>query len=99
MATVAAAPPASMEAATATLTRPATAQELAPPQANGFASELPQEEAKARGTDTFRAAIHMDAMAFGMGCCCLQVTFQAKDIDESRFMYDLFASNLPGQGY
>ena len=20
--------------------------------------------------------IHMDAMAFGMGCCCLQVTFQ-----------------------
>ncbi len=23
------------------------------------------------GTD-----VHMDAMAFGMGCCCLQVTFQ-----------------------
>lgn len=22
--------------------------------------------------------IHMDAMAFGMGCCCLQVTFQAR---------------------
>ena len=21
-------------------------------------------------------AVHMDAMAFGMGCCCLQVTFQ-----------------------
>lgn len=20
--------------------------------------------------------VHMDAMAFGMGCCCLQVTFQ-----------------------
>lgn len=22
------------------------------------------------------AHVHMDAMAFGMGCCCLQVTFQ-----------------------
>lgn len=30
----------------------------------------------------------MDAMAFGMGCCCLQVTFQAKDIAESRYLYD-----------
>ena len=28
--------------------------------------------------------IHMDAMAFGMGMCCLQVTFQARDVDESR---------------
>ena len=32
--------------------------------------------------------IHMDAMAFGMGMCCLQVTFQARDIDESRYIYD-----------
>lgn len=32
--------------------------------------------------------IHMDAMAFGMGCCCLQVTFQARDMDESRYMFD-----------
>ena len=23
--------------------------------------------------------IYMDAMAFGMGCCCLQITFQASD--------------------
>jgi len=30
----------------------------------------------------------MDAMAFGMGCCCLQVTFQAKDLAESRYLYD-----------
>mmetsp|Transcript_48751 Transcript_48751/g.72410 ORF Transcript_48751/g.72410 Transcript_48751/m.72410 type:complete len:877 (+) Transcript_48751:64-2694(+) len=42
-----------------------------------------------------RAAIHMDAMAFGMGCCCLQVTFQAKDIDESRFIYDQLAVMAP----
>jgi len=45
--------------------------------------------------DTVRAAIHMDAMAFGMGCCCLQITFQAKDIDESRFMYDQLAVMAP----
>ena len=32
--------------------------------------------------------IHMDAMAFGMGSCCLQITFQAKNIDEGRKMYD-----------
>jgi glutamate--cysteine ligase catalytic subunit len=32
--------------------------------------------------------IHMDAMAFGMGSCCLQITFQAKNIEEGRKMYD-----------
>ena len=43
----------------------------------------------------FVPAIHMDAMAFGMGCCCLQVTFQAKDVDESRFIYDQLAVLSP----
>lgn len=33
-------------------------------------------------------SIYMDAMAFGMGSCCLQLTFQAKNIDEGRTMYD-----------
>ena len=42
-----------------------------------------------------RAAVHMDAMAFGMGCCCLQITFQAKDIDESRFIFDQLAVMAP----
>jgi Glutamate-cysteine ligase len=46
-------------------------------------------------TETTRAAVHMDAMAFGMGCCCLQITFQAKDIDESRFIYDQLAVMAP----
>ncbi|TQS31793.1 hypothetical protein Golomagni_07913, partial [Golovinomyces magnicellulatus] len=32
--------------------------------------------------------IHMDAMAFGMGSCCLQITFQAKNINEGRQLYD-----------
>eukprot|EP00903_Cladosiphon_okamuranus_P014848 g13749.t1 len=39
--------------------------------------------------------VHMDAMAFGMGCCCLQVTFQACDVDESRYMYDQLAVLSP----
>jgi Glutamate-cysteine ligase len=45
--------------------------------------------------ETVRAAIHMDAMAFGMGCCCLQITFQAKDVEESRFIYDQLAVLAP----
>ena len=32
--------------------------------------------------------IYMDAMAFGMGSCCLQITFQAKNIVEGRRLYD-----------
>ncbi|RYG51423.1 hypothetical protein EON67_03395, partial [archaeon] len=32
--------------------------------------------------------VHMDCMAYGMGCCCLQVTFQARDLAESRYLYD-----------
>ena len=42
-----------------------------------------------------RPAIHMDAMAFGMGCCCLQITFQATDMDESRFLYDQLGVMAP----
>lgn len=32
--------------------------------------------------------IYMDSMGFGMGCCCLQVTFQACSIHEARAIYD-----------
>ena len=42
-----------------------------------------------------RPAIHMDAMAFGMGCCCLQITFQATDVEESRFLFDQLAVMAP----
>lgn len=48
-----------------------------------------------RSDENLRPAIHMDAMAFGMGNCCLQITFQAKDMDESRFMYDQLAVMAP----
>jgi glutamate--cysteine ligase catalytic subunit len=32
--------------------------------------------------------VYMDAMAFGMGSCCLQITFQAKNMTEGRRLYD-----------
>ena len=39
--------------------------------------------------------VHADAMAFGMGCCSLQTTFQAKDLAESRHLYDQLAALTP----
>ena len=46
--------------------------------------------------------IYMDAMGFGMGCSCLQITFQACNITEARRLYDalipvapLMVSNRP----
>lgn len=32
--------------------------------------------------------IYLDAMGFGMGCCCLQITFQASSLEEARTVYD-----------
>lgn len=37
----------------------------------------------------------MDAMAFGMGCCCLQITFQAWNLDEARRVYDALVPVTP----
>ena len=39
--------------------------------------------------------VHMDCMGFGMGMCCLQVTFQARDMLESRYMYDILVILAP----
>jgi glutamate--cysteine ligase catalytic subunit len=39
--------------------------------------------------------IYMDAMCFGMGCCCLQVTFQACSVQEARRLYDQLAPVTP----
>lgn len=32
--------------------------------------------------------IYMDNMVFGVGSCCLQVTMQARNIDEARWLHD-----------
>lgn len=39
--------------------------------------------------------IVMDSAAFGMGCCCLQVTIQGRDLGESRYLYDQLAVMAP----
>lgn len=39
--------------------------------------------------------VHLDAMGFGMGCCCLQVTFQACNIVEARTLYDQLTPLCP----
>ncbi|KAI0368347.1 glutamate-cysteine ligase catalytic subunit [Pilatotrama ljubarskyi] len=39
--------------------------------------------------------IYMDAMGFGMGCSCLQITFQACNIAEARRLYDALIPVAP----
>ena len=39
--------------------------------------------------------IYMDAMCFGMGNCCLQVTFQACNVAEARSIYDQLVPVTP----
>lgn len=39
--------------------------------------------------------VYLDATGFGMGCCCLQVTFQACCIEEARILYDQLAGVCP----
>src|SRR5690606_24992721 len=39
--------------------------------------------------------VYMDMMGFGMGCCCLQVTFQASNLEEARSLYDQLAPLCP----
>ncbi|XP_075235916.1 glutamate--cysteine ligase [Lycorma delicatula] len=49
------------------------------------------ESAKAAKPDH----VYMDAMAFGMGCGCLQLTFQACNITEARMLYDQLTPLCP----
>lgn len=39
--------------------------------------------------------VYMDACGFGMGCCCLQVTFQATHLEEAKVLYDQLAPLAP----
>lgn len=39
--------------------------------------------------------IYMDAMAFGMGCSCLQLTYQAQDLKHARYLYDSLVNFTP----
>ena len=59
------------------------------------------EDLSALGDDGSSAAaaqpdhVYMDAMGFGMGLCCLQVTFQAGSVGEARELYDQLAPLCP----
>lgn len=46
------------------------------------------EDPEAKNGAALNDHIYMDAMGFGMGCCCLQLTFQSCNVDEARRMYD-----------
>lgn len=53
--------------------------------------DVPQSVEEADALDY----VYADAMPFGMGSSCLQVTFQAKNIAESRILYDQLAPLTP----
>ncbi|KAF8639556.1 hypothetical protein AX17_001460 [Amanita inopinata Kibby_2008] len=46
------------------------------------------EDPEAKNGAALPDHIYLDAMGFGMGCSCLQITFQACDVSDARRMYD-----------
>ncbi|XP_044773330.1 glutamate--cysteine ligase catalytic subunit isoform X2 [Neomonachus schauinslandi] len=58
-----------------------------------FIEAFPEDEEAAKASKPDH--IYMDAMGFGMGNCCLQVTFQACSISEARYLYDQLATICP----
>ncbi|KIJ49563.1 hypothetical protein M422DRAFT_27931 [Sphaerobolus stellatus SS14] len=46
------------------------------------------EDPEAKNGAALPDHIYMDAMGFGMGCCCLQLTFQSCNVTEARRVYD-----------
>lgn len=52
-----------------------------------------------QNTESKKAAkqdhIYLDAMGFGMGCSCLQMTLQTQSIEEARHLYDQLAPLTP----
>jgi glutamate--cysteine ligase catalytic subunit len=46
------------------------------------------EDPEAKNGAALPDHIYMDAMGFGMGCCCLQLTYQACNVNDARRLYD-----------
>ncbi|KAK2464300.1 hypothetical protein APHAL10511_003757 [Amanita phalloides] len=46
------------------------------------------EDSEAKNGAALPNHVYLDAMGFGMGCCCLQLTFQACDVSDARKLYD-----------
>mmetsp|Transcript_114329 Transcript_114329/g.262359 ORF Transcript_114329/g.262359 Transcript_114329/m.262359 type:complete len:776 (-) Transcript_114329:244-2571(-) len=77
---------------------------IARPKFKDENTAMPRRTPKARGPKEHprtvdeadqAAFVYADAMAFGMGCCCLQVTFQGASLAESRHLYDHLAVLTP----
>jgi glutamate--cysteine ligase catalytic subunit len=61
-----------------------------------FKEQFPSAPFPADGAqDAQEDHVYMDAMCFGMGCSCLQITFQACNINEARLLYDHLAVLAP----
>lgn len=75
-----------------------------------FTSIVPSEDVAEATKAAKPDHIYMDAMGFGMGCCCLQVTFQAvrssfpypfailhfqHTVNEARWLYDQLTPITP----
>ncbi|KAG8719530.1 hypothetical protein FRC08_002599 [Ceratobasidium sp. 394] len=53
------------------------------------------EDSEARDGAAKPDHIYLDALGFGASCCCLQVTFQASDINDARRIYDALTPIAP----
>ena len=45
--------------------------------------------------EPYKDTIHMDAMTFGMGSCCFQMTLGCRDLEEAAFIYDQIINLSP----
>lgn len=45
--------------------------------------------------EPYPGQIYMDAMHFGMGCSCLQVTYEAQNISHARYLHDMLLPFTP----
>lgn len=56
---------------------------------------IPVDDSHLKSKAALPDHVYMDAMGFGMGCCCLQLTFQACNINEARTLYDQLTPLCP----
>lgn len=60
----------------------------------GYIKIMPDEHTKSTG-EKEQNGILIDSMGQGMGCCCIQVTVQAKNFEHAKKIYDNFAILSP----
>lgn len=58
-------------------------------------TKIPVDDSHLKSNAALPDHVYMDAMGFGMGCCCLQLTFQACNIAEARTLYDQLTPLCP----